>query len=343
MLFVSQMCIFVFPFEDARPLYIGSRPLGMGNAFTALADDAEAGFWNPAGLVQWQGVKVSASAKVLDRENYAFDSKCVAYSYRDTAFFWGNKIALRVDSSDGGSTSVERDMGDFPHSSRGMGDFPHSSRGMGDFPHSSRGMGDFPHSSRGMGDFPHSSRGMGDSPHSSRGMGDSPHSDTPDFTYYSFARKLTPYMAMGSSVKFRRKHPCDYYQFFGHSPGYDFGILWKPTARSSGGMLIQNMANGKQWISIATFGFAHRFCNRSLLSVDIAALFGPRVRGDRIALEPHAGWEWQALRWMLLRVGMSDGDPTAGVGLKLSNFRIDYAWIRNAGGNAHFLSGQVGL
>ena len=33
-----------FPFEDARPLYVGSRPLGMGNAFTALADDAEGGF-----------------------------------------------------------------------------------------------------------------------------------------------------------------------------------------------------------------------------------------------------------------------------------------------------------
>ena len=261
MAFVSQMCVFAFPFEDARPLYIGSRALGMGNAFTALADDAEAGFWNPAGLVQWQGVKISSSAKASDRESYAFDSKCVAYSYRDTAFFWGNKIALRVE---GGGT--------------------------------------------------------------------------PDFTYYSLARKLSPYLAMGSSVKFKRRHPSEYYQFFGHSPGYDLGVLWKPNARSSGGMLIQNMSDGKRWISIVTFGFAHRFPNRSLLSVDIAALFG-----GRIALEPHVGWEWQAARWVALRAGMSDGYPTAGVGLKLSVFRINYAWIRDATGSAHFLSGQVEL
>ena len=252
---------FAFPFEDERPLYIGSRPLSMGNAFTAIADEAEAGFWNPAGLVQWGGVKIFASAKTWDRESYAFDSKCVAYSYRDTAFSWGNKIALRIEGG-----------------------------------------------------------------------------DTPDFTYYSFARKLSPYVAIGSSVKFRRRHPCEYYQFFGHSPGYDLGVLWKPNARSSGGVLIQNMGGRKRWISVATFGLAHRLLNRSLLSVDIAVLFD-----DQVALEPHVGWEWQAARWIILRIGTSDGYPTAGVGLKLSAFRMDYAWIRNNEGNAHFLSGQIGL
>ena len=250
-----------FPFEEARPLYVGSRPLGLGNAFTALADEAEAGFWNPAGLVQWQGVKIFASAKTSDRESYAFDSKCVAYSYRDTAFFWGNKIALRVEGG-----------------------------------------------------------------------------DTPDFTYYSFARKLSPYVAVGGSVKFRRRHPCDYYQFFGHSPGYDLGIIWKPNAQSSGGMLIQNMGDRKQWIRIVSFGLAHRFSSRSLLSVDLVGLFD-----SQIELESHAGWEWQPLRWVALRTGVSDGHPTAGVGLKLSMLMIDYAWIRNDAGSAHFLSGQVKL
>ena len=253
----------------------------MGNAFTALADDAEAGFWNPAGLVQWQGVRFFASTKASDRENYAFDSKCVAYSYRDVAFFWGNKIALRVEDG-----------------------------------------------------------------------------DTPDFNYYSLARKLNPYLAIGSSVKFRRRHPCEYYQFFGHSPGYDLGVLWKPNARSSGGVLIQNMGDGDRWISITTFGFASKVLNTSLLSVDLAVLFD-----DGATLEPHVGWEWQAFHWMALRAGMSDSHPTAGVGLKLPipsawgqrvgsrakgrhgcpPLRIDYAWIHDAKGNAHFLSGQVGL
>ncbi len=250
-----------FPFEDARPLYVGSRPLGMGNAFTALADDAEAGFWNPAGLIQWQGVRFFASAKASGRENYAFDAKCVAYSYRDIGFFWGNKIA------------------------------PRGTEG-----------------------------------------------ETPDFTYYSLARKLTPYIAMGASVKFKRKHPSKYYQFFGHSPGYDLGVLWKPNAANSGGILIQNMGDDKQWISAVTLGSAHEFPHEVLLSLDVVALFD-----DGISLEPHAGWEWQAFRWMALRAGLSDNYPTAGLGLKLSKVRIDYALIRNASGSAHFLSAQIEL
>jgi len=250
-----------FPFEDARPLYVGSRPLGMGNAFTALADDGEAGFWNPAGLIQWQGVKVFASAKAWDRENYAFDAKSVAYSYRDVALFWGNKIAPR-------------------------------------------------------------------------GTG----GETPDFTYYSLARKLTPYIAMGGSVKFKRKHPCDYYQFFGHSPGYDLGVLWKPDAGNSGGILIQNMGDDKQWISVVTIGYAHEFSYGLLMSVDLATLFN-----DDVSFEPHTGLEWRAFRWLALRAGLSDGQPTAGVGLKLLMVRVDYAFIRNDSGNAHFLSGQIEL
>ena len=253
--------LFALPFVEARPLYVGSRALGMGNAFTALADDAEGGFWNPAGLVQWQGVKIGGATKVSNREDYAFDPKCVAYSYRDTGFFWGNKIAIRVDSG-----------------------------------------------------------------------------NTPDFTYFSFARKLGPHVAVGGSAKFRRKHPSDYYQFFGYDPGYDMGVLWKPNAADSAGLLVQNMGDDRHWISITTLGYVHRFSRRVLLSADIATLFGrPAI------LEPHIGWEWQTTHWMALRAGISDGHPTAGAGLKLLTLRVDYAWIRNQKGNAHFLSGQIEL
>jgi hypothetical protein len=39
---------------------ISARPLGMGGAFTAVADDASAAFWNPAGLVQLGHLEVSS-------------------------------------------------------------------------------------------------------------------------------------------------------------------------------------------------------------------------------------------------------------------------------------------
>lgn len=87
-----------FPFEEARPLYTGARALAIGNAFTAIADDATAGFWNPAGLTQWTGVKLFGSNKFHDRSDYAFDPKGIAYSYRRFGLFWGNKIALGVES-----------------------------------------------------------------------------------------------------------------------------------------------------------------------------------------------------------------------------------------------------
>ena len=257
MILASQAWASSFPFQEARPLYVGARPLGMGNAFAAVADGAEAGFWNPAGLVQRQGVMVFASAKAVDRGSDTFDSKAVAYSHKDTAFSWGNKIAIRTEGA-----------------------------------------------------------------------------GTPDFTYYSLARRMSSRVALGGSVKFRRKHPSGYYQFFGHSPGYDLGVLWKHDARRSAGILIQNMGDEKRWISIATFGFAQRFSNGSVLSVDAAGRFG-----EGAALEPHVGWEWNLIRWMALRAGLSDGHPTAGLGLKLlSRFCVDYAWIHEPGRGMHFLS-----
>lgn len=46
----------VFAAVEDPPLFIrGIRPLGMGGAFTALADDQNAVFYNPAGLTQRQG------------------------------------------------------------------------------------------------------------------------------------------------------------------------------------------------------------------------------------------------------------------------------------------------
>jgi long-chain fatty acid transport protein len=54
-------------FFNGRNVLIGERAALLAGAFTALADDASAGYHNPAGLVQAPGFTVSASADV-----YAF-------------------------------------------------------------------------------------------------------------------------------------------------------------------------------------------------------------------------------------------------------------------------------
>lgn len=54
-------------FFNGRNLLLGEKAALLGGAFTALADDATAGYYNPAGLVQAPGFTVAASADI-----YAF-------------------------------------------------------------------------------------------------------------------------------------------------------------------------------------------------------------------------------------------------------------------------------
>ena len=44
---------------------LGARAAGMGGAFSALADDPAAAYWNPAGLIRSQGQGLLASLQPL--------------------------------------------------------------------------------------------------------------------------------------------------------------------------------------------------------------------------------------------------------------------------------------
>lgn len=47
--------------------YFGTRPMGMGGAFTAIADDANAAYWNPAGFAFNPGVDITGSTLLTNR------------------------------------------------------------------------------------------------------------------------------------------------------------------------------------------------------------------------------------------------------------------------------------
>ncbi len=245
-----------FPFEEARPLYVGARALGMGNAFTAVADDATAGFWNPAGLIQWQGVKLFGVNKFYDRSDYGFDPKGIGYAYRGYGFAWGNKIALGVESG------------------------------------------------------------------------------TPDFNYYSFARKIHSHIAIGGSLKFKRKHPSDYYQFFGHSPSYDLALLVKPRSELKFGLLAGNLPSerGINWL---TLGAAYQWENL-LFAIDLMV---PRGALNETGL--YYGIEWKAHRFIRVRGGRSDQSWTLGLGFDRRWIRIDYARIHEPDFASDFISGEL--
>ncbi|MDI6731286.1 MAG: hypothetical protein QME05_01725 [Candidatus Margulisbacteria bacterium] len=56
----------------------GTRPMGMGGAFTAVANDANAGYWNPAGLALNPEVSISGSTMANNRNTWVGDN--VLYS-----------------------------------------------------------------------------------------------------------------------------------------------------------------------------------------------------------------------------------------------------------------------
>ena len=45
---------------------LAPRPVGMGSAFVAVADDVNALFWNSAGLAQIRDTHISVAHKFLD-------------------------------------------------------------------------------------------------------------------------------------------------------------------------------------------------------------------------------------------------------------------------------------
>ena len=70
-----------FQFLSVRP---SARAAALGGAFCTVADNSEASFWNPAGLVKMHGTDISLS--FID---YFFDVKMYSFSAAYTTLSWG--------------------------------------------------------------------------------------------------------------------------------------------------------------------------------------------------------------------------------------------------------------
>ncbi|MFA4967514.1 MAG: hypothetical protein WC624_04775 [Candidatus Margulisiibacteriota bacterium] len=72
---ISLIIILVFSFVSlpAQALF-GTRPAGMGGAFTAIADDANAAYWNPAGFAINPGVDLTGSLLLNNRNEKIGDN-----------------------------------------------------------------------------------------------------------------------------------------------------------------------------------------------------------------------------------------------------------------------------
>ena len=71
-------------------LFVGTRPLGMGGAFIAVADDGNTITWNPAGLPRLRRKEFTSSYADL----YAMD---ITHSYIGIVWPFGDRIAVGFD------------------------------------------------------------------------------------------------------------------------------------------------------------------------------------------------------------------------------------------------------
>jgi hypothetical protein len=79
---------------------VGARALGMGGAFTAVADDATAAYWNPAGLVKIENIE----ATFMYAANMAFDRQLNYFAYTHWLGMGGIGLSW-----------LNAGMGDMPH------------------------------------------------------------------------------------------------------------------------------------------------------------------------------------------------------------------------------------
>jgi hypothetical protein len=74
-------------FDKGGVLGVGARPMGMGGAFVAVADDSTAIHWNPAGLVQLPRMELSAFfGPLLNGKEYYMSGAFVMPFLEQTAF-----------------------------------------------------------------------------------------------------------------------------------------------------------------------------------------------------------------------------------------------------------------
>ena len=71
---------------------VGARALAMGGAYTAVASDATAGYWNPAALAQVEKLSVSTmvAANMANDRKYNYAALAYKFSWGAVAFSWMN-------------------------------------------------------------------------------------------------------------------------------------------------------------------------------------------------------------------------------------------------------------
>lgn len=285
---------------------VGARALGMGSAFTALADDSTAAFWNPAGLARLEKAEGSFmhADLTMDREYNFFN---YAHILKDNK---GNKKAVAALS----------------HMSFGVDGIPETRTA------TSRTDG-----LALTGDEPATA------PDNSYTPGGNVHifgyfKDTEKNTFGSYAQKLSDKFYGGVNVKYLK------HELFTNSAstwGLDFGFLYEQSEKTTFGLSIRDLGETLDWNTASgqsdkvptttTVGVAYKARPNLTLAADINKV-------EDMDAKLFAGAEWWMQDYAALRIGAKDGDLTLGASFKLETWRFDYSYADETLGDAHRIS-----
>jgi hypothetical protein len=309
----------IFPFSATATKYAGefltigtgARALGMGGAFTATADDASASFWNPAGLpyIKTQQAIVMHAEQFKDLVNY----DCLSYSRP-----LGEYSAL-------GATFIRLSVPDVPDTRDAWLDA--NNNGQVD-----------------AGELDYSKITYGD--------------DTEMALLLSYSRWLRQGISVGGNVKLIRKSVFDYSAWgFGldiaghykYNDNLSFGVNLQDITTTP---LIWNDEAGTTETISPTLKMGVAYSRKIpfgtlTLATDVDWRFEGREEAAQfnmgaISGDLRLGAEYWLKDHLAFRLGSAEGNLTAGAGLKLYMFQIDYAFLgHNDLDNTHRISALV--
>lgn len=255
----------------------GARALGMGGAFTAVADDATAAYWNPAGLTQIEKQEISSMYTNQFGLNISYSFLNYARVFGENAFAL-NWIRLATDKIP--KTGLDEN---------------------------------------------------------GRPIIIDYFKDEENAVLLSGARKMTELISLGGNIKgiFEKIEEVNAFGF-----GLDLGMLFNLSKSLKAGLVIRNIGTNLKWDTghsdtlplTTTLGIAYKtFNDRVTLAVDM------EKRKNR-PLKFREGIEFWLSKNIAIRIGMNDKDFTAGAGLRMGQFGLDYAYMSHDLGNSHRIS-----
>jgi len=289
----------------------GARALGMGGAFVAVADDATTTYWSPGGLPSLKSRELSfmycQQFQSLVKTNF------ISYVHPQTKWGAFGISWLRLGVEDIPKTGYidinQNNMQDFDDKNENGVKDP--------------GELYIEHPIQ-VGSF----------------------DDIEDGIFLTYGKKLSEIFSVGLNIKYIKQSLSSNTST---GIGFDIGALYEIFEGFRLGVNLQDVTKTKlKWDSVTKhediipfsvkFGVAYIKPIQPLKSL----LTLSWSLDTKYNTEMHYGVEWWLLNTLALRIGMNVDELSAGVGLKISAFQVDYAFIGHDDlGNTHRISTSV--